>query len=136
VLSTAVLHSFPPNQRGAASATLNFNRSLGMALGITVFGIVQSHSLISKLTQSLGAGNSTAAAGLDLSDPHALLIPEFRQSVDTQLLETITNGLSNSIGTTFAWSLIPAALALIAAFLMTKDKMDPVAEGEGLATAH
>ncbi|WP_256759458.1 MDR family MFS transporter [Cohnella sp. WQ 127256] len=131
VLSTAVLHSFPMSQRGAASSTLNFNRSLGMALGITIFGIVQSHSLLSKLTQSFNKGNMTIPKDMNLSDPHTLLIPELRQSVDTQLLDTLTTGLSSSIGTTFAWSLIPAALALIAAFLMTKDKMDPYAEVEG-----
>jgi len=136
VLGTAVMHSFPAAQRGAASSTLNFNRSLGMSLGITIFGIVQSHSLLSKLTQSLGKGDTVIPPGLDLSDPHSLLNPAFRRTIDTGLLNTITNGLSSSIGTTFAWSLIPAALALIAAFLMTKDKMDPVAEGEALAAAH
>lgn len=136
VLSTSVLHSFPAAQRGAASATLNFNRSLGMALGITIFGIVQSHSLLSKLTASLGKGDIAVPSDLNLSDPHSLLDPAFRQSADPQLLDTITAGLSGSIGATFAWSLIPAVLALIAAFLMTKDKMDPVAEGEEFATAH
>ncbi|MBO9599238.1 MAG: MFS transporter [Cohnella sp.] len=136
VLGSSVLHSFPVAQRGAASSTLNFNRSLGMALGITIFGIVQSHSLLSKLTQSIGTGNAALPPDLDLSDPHSLLIPAFRESVDTQLLDTITSGLSSSIGTTFAWSLIPAALALVAAFLMTKEKMDPAAEGEGFAAAH
>ncbi|MWC29212.1 MDR family MFS transporter [Paenibacillus sp. MMS18-CY102] len=131
VLGSSVLHSFPAAQRGAASSTLNFNRSLGMALGITIFGIVQSHSLLSKLTESLGTGGSAIPEGLNLSDPHALLNPAFRQSVDPQLLDSITAGLSSSIGTTFAWSIIPAVLALVAAFLMTKDKMEPVAEGEG-----
>lgn len=136
VLSTSVLHSFPATQRGAASSTLNFNRSLGMALGITVFGIIQSHSLLSKLTESLGKGDIAVPADLNLSDPHSLLNPAFRQSIDPRLLDTVTAGLSSSIGATFAWSLIPAGLALIAAFLMTKDKMDPVAEGEQFAAAH
>jgi MFS family permease len=136
VLSSSVLHSFPAAQRGAASSTLNFNRSLGMALGITIFGIIQSHSLLSKLTQSLGRSDTAIPPGLDLSDPHSLLNPAFRQSVDAKLLDTITAELSGSIGTTFAWSLIPAALALIAAFMMTKDKMYPAAEGEQVAAAH
>ncbi|GBG10363.1 MFS transporter [Paenibacillus agaridevorans] len=136
VLSTAVMDSFPPAQRGAASSTLNFNRSLGMALGITIFGIVQSHSLLSKLTESLGKGDVAVPADLNLSDPHSLLNPAFRQSVDAGLLDTITAGLSSSIGTVFAWSLIPAVLALIAALLMTKAKMEPAAEGEEFATAH
>jgi len=136
VLSTAVMDSFPPAQRGAASSTLNFNRSLGMALGITIFGIVQSHSLLSKLTESLGKGDVAVPADLNLSDPHSLLNPAFRQSVDAGLLDTITTGLSSSIGTVFAWSLIPAVLALFAAFLMTKAKMEPAVEGEEFATAH
>ncbi|WP_127529776.1 MDR family MFS transporter [Paenibacillus kobensis] len=136
VLGTSVLHSFPAAQRGAASSTLNFNRSLGMALGITIFGIIQSHSMLSKLTASLGQGDIAVPADLNLSDPHSLLNPSFRQTVDPQLLDTVTAGLSGSIETTFAWSLIPAVLALIAACLMTKDKMEPAAEGEELATAH
>ncbi|NIK71403.1 MDR family MFS transporter [Paenibacillus sp. BK720] len=134
VLSSSVLHSFPAAQRGAASSTLNFNRSLGMSLGITVFGIIQSHSMLSKLTESLG--NGAVPAGLNLDDPHSLLNPAFRQTVDPQLLDTITAGLSSSIGATFAWSLIPAALALVAAFLMSKDKMEAAAEGEEYAAAH
>jgi MFS family permease len=136
VLSTAVMDSFPASQRGAASSTLNFNRSLGMALGITIFGIVQSHGLLSKLSASFGDG-AAAPAGLNLSDPYSLLNPAFRQSVEPQVLDTITSGLSSSIGATFAWSLVPAVLALIAAFMMTKGKMNPAAEGqEELATAH
>lgn len=136
VLSTAVMDSFPPAQRGAASSTLNFNRSLGMALGITIFGIVQSHSLHSKLSGSLGSGGMNIPAGLDLSDPHSLLNPAFRQSVDAGVLDTVTTGLSSSIGEVFVWSLIPAGLALAAAFLMTKAKMDPAVDSEQLAAAH
>ncbi|MBO9609699.1 MAG: MFS transporter [Paenibacillaceae bacterium] len=135
VLGTSVLHSFPAAQRGAASSTLNFNRSLGMALGITVFGIIQSHSLHSRLMESVGDGGIAVPAGLSLSDPHSLLDPAFRQTVDSGLLDTITEGLSGSLGTTFAWSLIPAVMALVAAFLMTRVKMDPVPENEPLATA-
>jgi EmrB/QacA subfamily drug resistance transporter len=136
VLSTAVMDSFPPARRGAASSTLNFNRSLGMALGITIFGIVQSHGLLSKLTDSFGSGEAAIPAGLDLSDPYSLLNPAFRESVEPQVLETITTGLSSSIGATFAWSLVPAVLALAAAFMMTKGKMNPAEEGQELATAH
>lgn len=136
VLGTSVLHSFPAAQRGAATSTLNFNRSLGMALGITIFGIVQSHSMLSKLTASLGTGDIEVPADLNLNDPHSLLNPSFRESVDPQLLDTVTAGLSGSIEATFAWSLIPAALALIAAFLMTRDKMEPAVEGEELAAVH
>jgi EmrB/QacA subfamily drug resistance transporter len=126
VLSSAAIHSFPFSQRGAATSTLNFNRSLGMTLGITIFGIIQSQSLTSKLTvafESNGAAN--IPVGIDFNDPYVLLNPALRQSMDGNSLNTITEGLSSSIITTFSWSLIPAVLALAAALIMSREKLDP-----------
>ncbi|XEC94914.1 MDR family MFS transporter [Paenibacillus tarimensis] len=137
VLSSSALHSFPASQRGAASSTLNFNRSLGMTLGITIYGIIQSHFLIDKLTKSFG-GNRTEnmQASVDFGDPYVLLNPVIRQSMDQNALSTITEGLSSSIAATFAWSLIPAVLALAAAFIMSREKLDPNAEADGYAASH
>jgi EmrB/QacA subfamily drug resistance transporter len=137
VLSNAAIHSFSPRQRGAASSTLNFNRSLGMTLGITLFGIIQSHTLTRKLTESF-AGSSQAAMppGFNFSDPHALLDPATRTQIPEEALSKITEGLSASIVVTFAWGLLPAVLALVAAFMMSKEKLDPVAESESYATSH
>jgi len=135
VLSSSALHSFPASQRGAASSTLNFNRSLGMTLGITIFGIIQSHSLTGKLIKAFsGPGNSPA--NIDFSDPHALLNPVIRQTMDKHALSTIAEGLSSSIAATFSWSLIPAVLALAAAFVMSREKLDPASEADSYATSH
>jgi MFS family permease len=41
VLSNAAIHHFEPSQRGSVNSTVSFIRSLGMTIGITVFGIVQ-----------------------------------------------------------------------------------------------
>lgn len=135
VLSSSALHSFPASQRGAASSTLNFNRSLGMTLGITIFGIIQSHFLTARLTKTFG-GEANAPTGFDFSDPHALLNPALRQSMDKGALNAIADGLSSSIAATFAWSIVPAVLALAAAFVMSKEKLDPAAEGGEYAAAH
>ncbi|XOK61012.1 MDR family MFS transporter [Paenibacillus elgii] len=129
VLSNAAIHSFPASQRGAATSTLNFLRSLGMTLGITLFGIIQSHALTRKLTDAFtGSAQTGAPKGIDFSDPHALLDPATRAQIPPQALGTITEGLSSSVVLTFAWSLIPAGLALVAAFAMSKEKLDPAAE--------
>ena len=72
--------------------------------------------------------------GLNLSDPHALLSPELRQAIPPQVLEAITQALSSSIVQLFAWAAIPAALALIAAFFMGKEKM-VIGEEQGEYTA-
>ncbi|SET46630.1 MDR family MFS transporter [Paenibacillus sp. NFR01] len=132
VLSTAAIHGLTAQQRGAASATMNFVRSLGMTIGITVFGILQSHYFSAKLAE-LFAGNpggGSSAGGLDFGDPHALLSPETRAQIPPEVLGNITDGLSYSIVHTFAWAILPAALALAAASLMGREKMDPAAGGE------
>ncbi|WP_339274875.1 MDR family MFS transporter [Paenibacillus sp. FSL W8-0426] len=141
VLSNAAMNAFEPRQRGAASSTLNFLRSLGMTMGITIFGIVQGQVFTQKMSEALGggaAGSGAAAGGIpqgvDLTDPHALLSPELRQAIPPQVLEAITHALSSSIVQLFAWAIIPAALALIAAFFMGKDKM-VVGEEQGEYTA-
>lgn len=158
VLSNAGMFSVPVQDRGAASSTLNFLRALGMALGITIFGIIQSHLFSNKLAKALGAGGGAepgAAAGADaagaggtaggavagaadgaglpgftLHDPRELMDPALRAKIPPDLLEKITGELSSSIVQTFAWALIPAALALICAFFMGNGKMDPEAVAE------
>ncbi|GIP40187.1 MFS transporter [Paenibacillus sp. J31TS4] len=137
VLSSAAIHSFPASQRGAATSTLNFNRSLGMTLGITIFGILQSHSLTDRLTRAFGGGGAAVPdASLDLGDPYVLMNPAIRQTMDAQALGTITDGLSSSIAWTFAWSLVPAALALGSALLMSREKLNPAGQTDGYAASH
>lgn len=137
VLTNAALHAIPGSQRGAASSTLNFLRSLGMTLGITAFGIIQSHTLTSKMSDAFsGGGQGAMPKNFNFSDPHALLDPATRTQIPDQVLGQITDGLSSSIVITFAWGLVPAVLALAAAFMMSKEKMDPVAQTEGYAASH
>lgn len=138
VLSNAAIHSVPITRRGAANSTLNFLRSLGMTIGITVFGIIQSHSLTRHLTDAFsGNGTSALPKGLDFKDPHALLDPATRTQIPEGVLSQISTGLSSSIVTTFAWGLIPAVLALIAAFAMSREKFDIQAESEAsFAASH
>jgi EmrB/QacA subfamily drug resistance transporter len=137
VLSSAAIHSFPASQRGAATSTLNFNRSLGMTLGITLFGIIQSHSLTDKLKKAFGNNEAVnKLSEVDLSDPYVLLNPTIRQTMDSHTLNSITEGLSSSIAATFMWSLIPAILALAAALIMSREKLDPETQKEEYAASH
>ncbi|MFB9275405.1 MDR family MFS transporter [Cohnella cellulosilytica] len=137
VLSTSAIQSFPAAQRGAANSTLNFNRSLGMTLGITIFGIIQSHLLTGKLTSAFaGGGALSMPASLDYGDPYVLLNPELRQAFDAGVLDVVRSGLATSIGATFAWGIVPAALALVAALSMKKEKLDPAAALDDYAAAH
>lgn len=135
VLSSSAIHSFSASQRGAASSTLNFNRSLGMALSITIFGILQSHLLTGGLGKLLGGNTTALSTGVDFKDPHVLLNPAIRQSMDDRLLGAILDALSSSIVTIFMWSLIPAFLALAAAFMMSQEKLNPAEQQDGYPAA-
>lgn len=129
VLSNAAIHLFEPRQRGSASSTLNFLRSLGMTLGITVFGIVQSHALTRKLTDVF-AGQGQTGAAIPTGDSHTLLDPAKRMEIPAPVLEKITTALSSSIVLTFAWTILPALLAFVCAIAMSKERLDPAQETE------
>ncbi|MBD2869349.1 MDR family MFS transporter [Paenibacillus arenilitoris] len=136
VLGNAAIHAMPIRQRGTASSTLNFLRSLGMTLGITIFGIIQSHALTRNLTEAFAGSGADLGQSVGFSDPHALMDPAARANIPEQALVAFTGGLSSSIVFTFAIGIIPAAIALAVAFMMGREKLDPAAEAEQYAAAH
>lgn len=136
VLGTAVMHGLSYKQRGMASSTFNFTRSLGMTIGITVFGLIQSRSFTGSLTSGSGVMDTGGLPeGFDLEDPHILLAPETRSLIPSELLKPISDTLASSIAATFAWAIVPAALALLAAALMGRKKLDETAELQREETA-
>jgi EmrB/QacA subfamily drug resistance transporter len=122
VLGMSGVHHFDITQRGAANSTISFVRSLGMTIGITVYGIIQRNSFIQEMTNTLGdAGQGT----LDSfgGDPRALLSPEARATILAPILEKITGALSISIAQIFMWAIIPASLAFVFVFWMSNERM-------------
>ena len=138
VLGNAAIHGLPARQRGTASSTASFIRSLGMTVGITTFGIIQSHRFTSLLADAFAGQGGTrgpGTAGFDLQDPHSLLSPETRAAIPHQVLDQITGSLSSSIAYTFAWAIVPAALALLTACFMGSQKLDRSAESQEMAVS-
>ncbi|RKN84802.1 MDR family MFS transporter [Paenibacillus ginsengarvi] len=128
VLGMASIHHFDETKRGSANSTLAFLRSLGMTIGITLFGMIQRNSFMDSLGSlfgSTGGGSSPAAlpSAELLKDPRALLSPEARAGIPDNILRSITDALSSSIAQTFLWTLIPAVLSLLFVFLMSNEKV-------------
>ncbi|MCG6183525.1 MFS transporter, partial [Anoxybacillus sp. LAT_26] len=71
--------------RGSASSTNSFFRSLGMTLGVSVFGIVQRNLFQSGMEEVFAGGSGIPAGGL--VDPQAVLTPETRASIPAPVLE-------------------------------------------------
>jgi MFS family permease len=121
VLSNAVIHHFNMEQRGSANATFAFVRSLGMTIGITVFGIIQRNIFASRMNDAFaGQGNASEAA---VGDPRELLSQAGRAKIPSPVLEKITAALSTSIAHTFVWAIIPAGMALVFVLYMSTERL-------------
>ncbi|MNJ46571.1 Multidrug resistance protein 3 [compost metagenome] len=120
----AAVHHFDMRQRGAATSTNSFLRSLGMTLGITIFGIVQRNLVTGEMKRAFG-GMGIGESGQSLGDFKEVLSPEKRGEIPPPVLEKITGALSSSIAHTFMWALIPAGLAVLVVLCMPNDRISP-----------
>ena len=128
-LSMSGIHNFGMRQRGAATSSITFFRSLGMTLGITIFGIIQRNIFQNNLTKEFSGMENNAGFG----DSRALLSPETREKIPAPILEKITDSLSSSISQIFMWALVPTVLAVIFIFLMSNERIVVPAKKEKLA---
>jgi EmrB/QacA subfamily drug resistance transporter len=119
VLSMAAIHPFGMNQRGAATSTSNFIRSLGMTVGITIFGTIQRNSFKGKLEDAFTGMGPMPKGG----DSRALLQEQARKHMPPQILDKIIDALSGSIVHTFTWALVPAGLAVLFIFVLGNERM-------------
>lgn len=121
VLSMAAIHGFEPKQFGSANSTVSFVREFGMTVGITIFGVIQSHLFSGKL-RDIFAGMGQMPKGMP-SDPRVMFSEQVRSHIPTPILDKLTQALSISIAHTFMWALVPAILAVGFVFLMGKERL-------------
>ncbi|MFI2856112.1 MDR family MFS transporter [Paenibacillus sp. JSM ZJ436] len=118
VLSIASIHNFEARQRGAATSTNSFLRSLGMTVGITVFGIIQRNALTNRL-----ADTASQAPGSLPIDSEFTPSTEALQQLPPEARELVTGLLADSITQAFAWALVPAGLAVFFVLMMGKERV-------------
>lgn len=122
LLPSASMHKMDYRHRGSANSTNSFFRSLGLALGITIFGSIQTKLLTSELAAKLGG--STGADSFGIENVQTVFQPEQRAQIPENVLEVIVNAMSNSISATFLWSLVPIAIAVAAVFFMGDEQLE------------
>ncbi|MDA7027855.1 MDR family MFS transporter [Bacillus sp. CLL-7-23] len=116
VLSMAAIHHFDQSQRGSATSTSNFVRSLGMTIGASVFGIIQKNSFSDQLS-------TTEMTGFSSPNDAGQILSNARSSIPSEILNRITEALSSSIVHTFTWVIVPASAAFLFVLLMPKDRV-------------
>lgn len=124
LLPTASVHDMEPRFRGSANSTNAFFRSLGMALGITIFGAIQNSLFTDKLAESFKTTGAPAMNQPPIQDPQAVFEASQRANIPPMILDNIVDALSSSITTTFLLALIPVALSAIAIALMGNGKVE------------
>ena len=120
VLGMSSIHGFDMRQRGSATSTMSFVRSLGMTVGITVFGILQRNYFTHGMTEAFAGGGG---AGPMTDNARELLSPEKRAEIPPAIMDKIVAALSESVSATFLWSIIPAGLAFICVLMMGSEGM-------------
>ncbi|MBA2874188.1 MDR family MFS transporter [Thermaerobacillus caldiproteolyticus] len=114
LLSMAAVHGIDMRQRGTANSTNTFFRSIGMTLGVTVYGTIQNHLLMDKLKKALPMMKQFNPSG----DTRVLLSKEARAHIPPEALQKITHALADSIATMFTWAIIPVVISIILIFMM------------------
>ena len=122
VLSMAAIHNFGMNQRGSATSTSNFIRSLGMTLGVTIFGMIQRNDFQNQLEKAF-SNVGGILKNSSFHDSRAILSEAARTQIPKPILDKVIDALSSSIVHTFMWALVPAGLAFLFIFLMGNEKM-------------
>ncbi|MEQ7050469.1 MDR family MFS transporter [Paenibacillaceae sp. P-4] len=125
LLSMSSMHGMEFHQRGAANSTASFSRSLGMTIGITLFGTIQSHMFQGRLQEVMPAGGPA----MELK-PETLMSGQMGD-LPPEVARGLTTALADSIASTFQWALIPVACALVCIALMGNARMIRGDQGQG-----
>ncbi|SEB78818.1 MDR family MFS transporter [Paenibacillus sp. GP183] len=130
VLTIAVQSAVSREQRGVATSSSQFFRSIGATLGVSVMGALMTNKMnagLSDLGKSLP--NIPAETLSKFANPQMLLNPQARASMPPALLEGVRGVLAHSITLVFASGVIFVLIGLLAGFFMGKERLKKSEEG-------
>jgi len=123
LLPISSIHNLEPRFRGTANSTNQFLRSLGMTLGITIFGTIQGNLFTSKLAENFKGMEGGSVNLANLPDPREIFDAEVRTTIPAQVLDKIIDAMSISISHIFLFSLIPIGIAVVVVLFMGKARI-------------
>jgi EmrB/QacA subfamily drug resistance transporter len=133
----AVQNSVPWNQRGVATASSQFARSIGGAVGVSAMGAVLNTRLASQLLArgiNLGAIADPAQPGHSLT-VSSLLRPETRDALSADLVARLVGPLGDALHVVFLIIVAITLAGLLAAWWLPGGKVTPQEEsGDGKTT--
>lgn len=123
LLNISTLNSVPPQYKGSASSLITFFRTIGSALGITVFGTMQKSHFQNSL-QDVPNINPDMAA--QIKGGQALLDPtvQAKMGLPADFVTLLIGKLSDSILFIFQWNVLLPILAFVFAILMGRSRLE------------
>lgn len=119
LLPTASLHKLEPQYRGTANSTNSFMRTLGMTIGVTIFGSIQSKLLTNNLTDGFKDVDEGAAGAFSNTDDLSQIFePAVREQIPSGILDVIVSAMSHSITHIYLLALFPIGIAFVFVYLM------------------
>lgn len=129
LLPAASIHNLEQRFRGSANSTNSFFRSLGMTLGITIFGTIQTNAFADQLKEAFKGMQGGDMA--NLGDPRSIFEAGQRAQIPAPILDKIVQSMSDSITNAFTWALIPIGIAFLVVLLMGNARVEVKKEGQG-----
>jgi EmrB/QacA subfamily drug resistance transporter len=120
VFNIATLHGVSPQYKGAATSMIVFFRTIGSALGVTVFGVIQTNRLTGNIAKVLPDPKMVEQFG----EPQKLLQPAVRKLFPPDVLHKLIAGLAESIAFVFQWSVLLPILAALLVLLMGRANVE------------
>ena len=123
LLNISTLNSVPPQSKGSASSLITFFRTIGSALGVTVFGALQKSQFQSGI-QDIPNINAEMAA--KIKGGQALLDPavQAKMGISAEIVNSLLSKLADSIIFIFQWAVILPVLAIVFALLMGRARLE------------
>ncbi len=126
----AVQSSVGWGQRGIATASVQFFRSIGGAIGVAIMGALMN----SGLSRGLEALGGKATTGTDVSSASVILDPAARAAIPAETLEAIRSVFASSLHSVYLAIALAAALGLALTFLFPRVTVEDHAHQESPAT--
>ncbi|MFG6496427.1 MDR family MFS transporter [Fictibacillus sp. UD] len=124
LLPAATINKMEFRYRGSANSTNAFLRSLGMTLGVTIFGALQNRIFYEKLKENVKGFGGEGSEAFTNIDPQKVFQAEERTKIPANILDGITASMSDSITTVFTYALIPIVISAVVILFMGNERVE------------
>lgn len=123
LLNISTLNAVPPQYKGSASSLITFFRTIGSALGVTVFGTLQKSAFQTDVKE---IPNMDPAVAAKIKGGQALLDPvvQKQMGLSQDVINVLLHKLADSILFIFQWSVLLPVLAIVFALLLGRARLE------------